>query len=661
MEELFNILSCGARFDKSKSKKKNDNNIRLLKSALPGHESVSGRPILHEVRLGGGVKPNDDSADDSEDNCSSSYEKKEKQKEEVHTKKHSIEKQKRIHLEEMAAFRRRLNIHLGKSCRNNEELLNDPISTFEEIIKPSWWKDDESQLFTSMKRVILQNIEGGKWLEPTPIQMQCIPSLLTGRRDVLGAAPTGSGKSGAFIIPALFLAAAPTHVFYGTKNTAITLQKEQQQGQIRTLLLAPSRELASQLYREVCRLGFGYKKGGLRAVLLSKQNTSLFLSGKLGGTRGVDVLVSTPLRLVTSLKNVVSSPLSAIRLVVLDEADRLLDATDGSLSTNSNVSDTKNSKDDDDDDDEEDYHRTTNKLSGSAHVRTFVEQVDDILAACPSTAIRALFSATMGTNVRNLAESILRNPMDVTVTPSSSVAATANPDIDQKLLFVGKEEGKLLAIRQLIQRGIKPPVLIFLQSKERAQALFGELMYDGVNVDVLHSDKSRAARDAAIDKFRRGDTWFLITTDLCARGMDFKHLNVVINYDLPTSGVSYIHRIGRCGRAGRKGEAVTLFTESDFDHLRTIANIMKLSGCEIPDWMLSLKKESTHAKKRFEKSNPKRKRIDTIPSYDRKKIQNRKQQIMKNSTKITTSTQQNNRNSKNESEGDKIINIEKTV
>jgi len=544
---------------------------------------------IPEVRLFVGNK------DTTTDNVHSSSKKK----------NHSIEKLQQIHREEMAAFRRRLNIHLGKHC----DTSIDPISSFEEMTQPTWWKEEENNnsAFNLLKRVILQNLEQGKWSEPTPIQMQCIPGLLNGRKDILGAAPTGSGKSGAFILPALLLAAAPTNIFYGTSSSSSN-KEENEEGQIRTLLLAPSRELASQLHREVCRLGFGYKKGGLRAVLLSKQNASVFASGKLGGKRGVDVLVSTPLRLVAALSSSNESaascaPLSSVRLVVLDEADRLLDATDGSTTTGV-TNDNEQSK----------------RQSGAAHVWTFVQQIDDILAACPKTAIRALFSATMGSNVRNLAESILRNPIDVTIRPSSTCTMNgANPDIDQKLFFVGKEEGKLLAIRQLIQKGIRPPVLIFLQSKERAQALFGELMYDGVNVDVLHSDKSKAAREASINKFRQGDTWFLITTDLCARGMDFKHLNVVINYDLPTNGVSYIHRIGRCGRAGRKGEAITFFTESDFDHLRTIANVMKLSGCDIPDWMLSLKKNNDRKDK---SNNPKRKRIDTVPSYDKKKQNN---------------------------------------
>jgi ATP-dependent RNA helicase DDX52/ROK1 len=114
-------------------------------------------------------------------------------------------------------------------------------------------------------------------------------------------------------------------------------------------------------------------------------------------------------------------------------------------------------------------------------------------------------------------------------------------------------------------------------------------MYDGIRVDVIHAGRSQSARDEAVAKFRGGETWVLICTDLVARGVDFKAVNMVINYDLPTSGVTYVHRIGRTGRAGRKGEAITFFTESDFDNLRTIANVMKLSGCEVLAWMLSLK------------------------------------------------------------------------
>jgi superfamily II DNA/RNA helicase len=199
---------------------------------------------------------------------------------------------------------------------------------------------------------------------------------------------------------------------------------------------------------------------------------------------------------------------------------------------------------------------------------------------------RALFSATIGPFVQELAASFLNNPVEVNI----GVVNAGASSIDQRLVFVGREDGKLLAIRQLIQQGeLKPPVLLFLQNKERAKELFRELVYEGINIDVIHGDRSQQQREDVIRKFRLGETWVLICTDLMARGIDFKGVKMVINYDLPQSGVAYIHRIGRTGRAGRQGEAVTLFTEKDIPSMRSIANVMKLSGCKVPDWLLAVK------------------------------------------------------------------------
>ena len=225
--------------------------------------------------------------------------------------------------------------------------------------------------------------------------------------------------------------------------------------------------------------------------------------------------------------------------------------------------------------------------------------------------------------------------MDVSITTTigggsgggSNHYCGTNPDIAQELMFVGREEGKLLAIRQLVARGqLRPPVIVFVQSQERAQALFTELLYDNIHVDVIHAGRSKSARETAVANFRKGQTWVLICTDLVARGVDFRAVNMVINYDLPSTGVAYIHRIGRTGRAGRKGAAITLFTEMDFDNLRMIANVMKQSGCTVPEWMLNLKKSrASSAKHRIA---PRRPDIDTTPSYDKKKL-HKKQQIIK--------------------------------
>ncbi|KAL3905008.1 MAG: hypothetical protein SGILL_009848, partial [Bacillariaceae sp.] len=361
-------------------------------------------------------------------------------------------------------------------------------------------------------------------------------------------------------------------------------------------------------------------------------NAAHVVSGTAGGKSGLDVLVTTPLRLVDSLDK--GLKLDSIRLVVLDEADRLLDAVDGKSrkepqkrNRSKNDDDSSSSSSSSEEEEEEEDDNAMVESSGSHQTQTFLAQMDRILSAVPSSAVRGLFSATVTPTVKTLSESILRNPVDLTIS-SPGTSGGANTDIEQELMFVGREEGKLLAMRQLKQRGdLKPPAIVFVQSQERAQALFAELLYDGMHVDVIHAGRSRTARDNAVAKFRKGETWVLICTDLVARGVDFRAVNMVINYDLPSSGITYVHRIGRTGRAGRKGKAITLFTESDFENLRTVANVMKQSGCKVEDWMLQLKRPN-------KKNAPRRRpNIDTVPLYDKKKRFHQRQMIQESKKK----------------------------
>jgi len=713
MDEIFNILSSSARIDKSKRKKKK-------KADDDGHENGHGSTSAGTIS-NNNINNNNNTNGDQKTMTTIAAIPTVPQTDHTNTnnkKNHSPSKLRQIHHEEIAAFRNKLGIHLSQSNRH-DMTIPDPISAFSELKQPQWWtnnynnsnnsnnksdngnddqnkkmnkkqqtKSENDYTFTSVKNTIIRNIEQGRWINPTPIQMQSITAMV-GRRDVLGCAPTGSGKSGAFIIPTLLLSSVSDEIYYGytnndnghdcdndnddddeAKSTKKNKKKKKKNkgggnpkdqtnnsngnrnsnnssssssGKIRALLLAPSRELASQLHREVERLGEG-KLHGIRCALLSKSNanticstygTTANSSNNSAGAgnnrknnpnqRGLDVLVSTPLRLLDCIERH-SLDLGSVRVVVLDEADRLLDGNDGS----ENAATTKSNNNDNNDG----ANAASDHKSGSSHVKTFLSQIDTILSVIPNTAVRALFSATIGSSVRHLAESILRSEVDISIGGKrmlgNSTASGVSHDITQKLTFVGREEGKLLAIRQIIAKGLSPPVIIFLQSKDRAQALFLELMYDNANVDVIHAGKSQAARDAAVAKFRKGETWILICTDLCARGLDFKAVNMVINYDLPTSGVTYVHRIGRCGRAGRKGEAITLFTEADFDHLRNIANVMKLSGCDVPDWMLSLKKNSKGGGTGGKRIPMKRKTIDTSSGYDKKKL-HKKKQIIENS------------------------------
>ena len=203
----------------------------------------------------------------------------------------------------------------------------------------------------------------------------------------------------------------------------------------------------------------------------------------------------------------------------------------------------------------------------------------------------------------------------------------------------------------MIQQGsLKPPTLIFVESITRAKELFHELVYDGIHVDVIHAERTQAQRDLIISNFRTGKIWVLIATDLMSRGVDFKGIQLVINYDFPQSPASYIHRIGRTGRAGRPGTAITFFTKSDGVYLKSVVNVMKEAGCEVADWMMKLKPPTRAQKRDLKKSKVekksaggvmgtlksaggvmgtlKREKISTVSTFDLEKVKKRKEMIV---------------------------------
>ncbi|CDJ38108.1 ATP-dependent RNA helicase, putative [Eimeria tenella] len=260
-----------------------------------------------------------------------------------------------------------------------------------------------------------------------------------------------------------------------------------------------------------------------------------------------DAVFATPLSLLTLLKEKRLS-LSDCQHLVLDEADRLLD-------------------------------------SG------FSPQVDALLFEIKSATATAkrlhicLFSATLPPSVVLLAESITYGAVHVTVGRASAAA----PQIEQELVFCSTEAGKLWALKNLrVERKLIPPCLIFVETQERASELLREMITEGMTVDLLHAAKSKQQRDATVDAFRTGKIWFLICTDLVARGIDFKGVALVINFDLPISTSVYIHRIGRTGRAGKEGKALTFFTLDDVPRLRPIVQIMQKSpNSKIPPFLNS--------------------------------------------------------------------------
>ncbi|XP_062117209.1 DEAD-box ATP-dependent RNA helicase 57-like [Humulus lupulus] len=441
-----------------------------------------------------------------------------KEENEKTEKKLSQEKKKFYQQQERdALFRKEHNIHVSG---NN---IPSPLTDFAEL---------SSRYGCEAK--LLRNLAELGIKEPTPIQRQAIPILLSGR-ECFACAPTGSGKTLAFVCPML-----------------MKLKPASKDG-VGAVILCPTRELASQTIRECKKFAEGSK---FRIKLMTKQLIRKADLSKFS----CDILVSTPLRLKLAIRKKKLN-LSRVQYLVLDESDKLFELG-------------------------------------------LLKQIDCIVKACSNPSIvRSLFSATLPDFVEELARTIMHDAVRVIIGRKN----TASENVKQKLVFAGSEEGKLLALRQSFAESLNPPVLIFVQSKDRAKELYGELLVDNIRVDVIHSDLTQEQRDSAVDNFRAGKTWVLIATDVIARGMDFKAINCVINYDFPDSTSAYIHRIGRSGRAGRSGQAITLYTEEDIPFLRNIANEMKSSGSVFPSWALGLQK------KKWKKHRPRRDTISTTP------------------------------------------------
>ncbi|OBZ79814.1 DEAD-box ATP-dependent RNA helicase 57 [Grifola frondosa] len=379
---------------------------------------------------------------------------------------------------------------------------------------------------------LLANLAQHGYKRPTGIQSYGIPILME-MWTVAGPCCYLSDRywKDSIIPPA-------SHVI--VRCTCVQLEERLWKG-VRAIILAPTRELAHQIHNECLKLAQGRK---WRIVLFSKATASTLADRNARDK--VDIIISTPLRLVATLQ-AGNLELNNVRHLILDEADRMLDAE-------------------------------------------FLHQAREIVASCTHANVqKAVFSATLPAGVEKTALSMLRDPIRVVV----GLKDTPLPLIAQSLTYVADDQSKLPTLLQYLSQPYNPPVLVFVSSQPRASSLAEELVLGGVpNVDCLHAGMSRKEREDAVSRMRRGESWVMVSTEVMARGMDFKGVREVINYDFPQSVQSYVHRIGRTGRAGREGKAVTYFTDADGPFLKTIANVLLQSGSPVPEWILKLPKPS---------------------------------------------------------------------
>lgn len=369
-------------------------------------------------------------------------------------------------------------------------------------------------LFTDLKIIkpILDALNEEGYTKPTPIQQGAIPHILAGK-DLLGCAQTGTGKTAAFAIPMLQLLAKP-------KTMASAGQRP-----IRALILTPTRELAIQIQESFNAYGRHLRIKNLVVFGGVNQNPQTDAL-----KRGVDVLVATPGRLLDLISQGFVR-LNEIEIFVLDEADRMLDMG-------------------------------------------FVHDVKRIITKIPAIRQTLFFSATMPQEIQSLANSILKNPEKVEVTPESTTADT----IEQTLFYVEKENKRSLLAHILADKSIET-ALVFTRTKHGADKVVKDLLRIGVKAEAIHGNKSQNARQRALSNFKNRETRILVATDIAARGIDVDEMTHVINYELPNVPETYVHRIGRTGRAGASGIA---FSFCDNEETAELRDIHKMLGRSIP-------------------------------------------------------------------------------
>ena len=354
---------------------------------------------------------------------------------------------------------------------------------------------------------LLRAVSEQGYTEPTPVQARAIPVILTGR-DLQAAAQTGTGKTAGFTLPLLQrLQASPA---------APAARRP-----VRVLILTPTRELAAQVGESVATYGKYLRFHS--AIIFGGVNINP-QKDKL--RRGVDIVIATPGRLLDHVEQR-TIDLSQVEILVLDEADRMLDMG-------------------------------------------FIRDIRRILSLLPGRRQNLMFSATFSDDIRKLAAGILREPEAIDVAPRNSTAER----ISQRVYSVDQHRKRAL-LSQLIKEGDWKQVLVFTRTKHGANRLCEQLGKDGIQSAAIHGNKSQGARTKALADFKVNRVRVLVATDIAARGLDIDQLPHVVNYELPNVPEDYVHRIGRTGRAGSSGEAVSLVSAGERSLLRDIERLLR--------------------------------------------------------------------------------------
>lgn len=365
--------------------------------------------------------------------------------------------------------------------------------------------------FTSqgLSEALLKAIRQQGYTHPTPIQKKAIPRILEGE-DVLASAQTGTGKTAGFTLPVLQL----------LSNKTISKHRP-----VRALVLTPTRELAAQVEASIQQYGAFLPLRSLVIFGGVKQHAQV-----QGLKKGVDVLIATPGRLLDLEQQGLLS-LSQVEILILDEADRMLDMG-------------------------------------------FLRDIKKVLALLPKKRQNLLFSATFSTDIKKLAQGFMHRPVLVEATPENTTVEV----IEQKVFLVEKRAKPIFLIKKIKEEQWEQ-ALVFTRTKHGANKLCKKLLNQGITASPIHGNKSQVARTKALADFKSGAIRVLVATDIAARGLDIPLLPHVVNFELPNVPEDYVHRIGRTGRAGASGEAISLV---DGEEVKLLKAIEKFTSQRIP-------------------------------------------------------------------------------
>ena len=430
-----------------------------------------------------------------------------------------------------------------KTLKNNlYEKLNLISSSYDEINPLVSFKEIQKEC--KLRLIFPEIIEKKyKYKNPSPIQSIVIP-LLIKKKNIIASSETGSGKTFSYLIPIIH-------------NSFLNKLKEKPN---KIIIILPTKELAKQIFNDTLLFSKYYCEGSKDEIKVKYVNKGMIISIEKEYEKFLvnnDIFISTPKNILNLINICNDNLLNKLLYVILDEADKFFD-------------------------------------------NGFIELIDEILSKISDkkNITKAFFSATVLENIGEIITSHIFDSIKISIGKNNIPAK----HIYQEFIYCTNEEGKLIGIRNLFHEKIEFPILIFVEGINKLKSIYENIKFETPKISYIHSKMSKKERENQIEKFREGETWILLCSDLLSRGIDFKNVKTVINYDCPYKPVNYIHRIGRTGRAGKQGRAITFIIDNDVGKLKYISKMINnmiennlkkgyQDDVKCPKWLINLSKK----------------------------------------------------------------------